>query len=168
MTLKCVTCNGEAEYLKEGTSFCRKHLPSDNEKKEVSVDTVYSELYEEMRRFRDHELNSSTWYIVILLAFMSFLLSETFGPNKSDLSKIPIIFQIFIVILIISIVFSGIYSIYYSGSRYRELRTYTQTLEPEWKTFQPKTHCFAPRNLIYLVLFLIGLLIVLLLFYVFN
>jgi hypothetical protein len=159
MTLKCVICHGEAEYLFEGTSFCKPHLPSDNKKKEVSVDTVYSELYEEMRRFRDHELNASTWYMVILLAFISFLLSATFGSDKSDLSQIPIPVQILIFIIIISIVFSGIYSICFSGSRYHELRDYTDTLEPKWKTFHPKKHCLDPRKLIFLVLCLIGFLI---------
>lgn len=62
-----------------------------NERKEpneVNKDTVYSELYSEMRRYRDYHLNVATWYTVILLAVFGEILTVKFGSVQPGLSQL--------------------------------------------------------------------------------
>lgn len=38
MNLKCVHCEGEAEYLIKGTSYCKEHLPTENKSQDTQVE----------------------------------------------------------------------------------------------------------------------------------
>lgn len=38
MNLKCVHCEGEAEYLVKGTSYCKEHLPTENKSQDTQVE----------------------------------------------------------------------------------------------------------------------------------
>ena len=64
----------------------------DDKEKDVSKDTVYSEFYNEMRRFRDYELTASTWYMAILLAITGFILSAKFDSGQSTQSNLSQLF----------------------------------------------------------------------------
>ena len=114
---------------------------------DVARDTVYSEMYAEMRRFRDYELSSASWYTAMLLALLGglFLYSTTEEPALTvDLVKT-------IAILLAAVLCAaGWFAVGYSWARYRELRDYTTAqLEPGWHRFTPKSHDWTPRHSIY-------------------
>ncbi len=137
---------------------------------EVSKDTVYSELYIEMRRFRDYELTASTWYTAILSAILVALLSVKFGAGATTqlsefLSRYQII-RIFLVISVALIGFSGFFSVLHVARRYDKLRDYVDdNLEPKWKkNFRPpKRGIFAPSTFIMVTLALVTITTALLL-----
>ncbi|MCX9076077.1 MAG: hypothetical protein OIN88_15745 [Candidatus Methanoperedens sp.] len=144
----------------------------DDKEKDVSKDTVYSEFYNEMRRFRDYELTASTWYMAILLAITGFILSAKFDSGQStqsNLSQLFIAYRSHIFFLIIIIGGSALFSICYATRRYRELRDYADgNLEPEWKkkTFKHRKHkYFNPRNAIILSLIVVLVIDGLILFF---
>jgi uncharacterized membrane protein len=124
-----------------------------NSNNEVSKDTVYSELYAEMRRYRDYELIASPWYTTILLAILGAILSVKFGVNPSKLSelinRIEIKLIIFAVVTFIG--FSICYSLWYVSQRYHELRKYVDELEPKWKKLKSKSMKFAPNVLMLII-----------------
>jgi len=121
-----------------------------NNSNEVSKDTVYSELYAEMRRFRDYELAVSTWYTAILIAILAALLTAKFGAVQSDFSQIlgTNFLNRLLIVGFVTLIFSGgCYSVIYSHQRYNELRKYVdECLEPEWKKFKPKKRKVTPRE----------------------
>ena len=125
-----------------------------NSNNEVSKDTVYSELYTEMRRYRDYELTASTWYIVILLAILGAILTVKFGPVESDLSnffKFNLLIQLTIAGFATLIGVGGCYSVIFASLRYHELRKYVdRNLEPKWKKFKPKERRVGPHYFILL------------------
>ena len=146
------------------------HKPNNevNRPDEVSKDTIYSEMYAEMRRFRDYELTISTWYTVILLAILGAVLTVKFGsvqPNLSQFISTNLSIRLLIAGFVILLGFSGCYSTIYAFQRYRELRKYVDdNLEPKWKKFKPKERKVTPREFILLtqVLLVIAIDIVIL------
>ena len=128
-----------------------------NNSDEVSKDTVYSEMYAEMRRFRDYELSISNWTILILLAILNAILLLKLNFNQSALSQLfnsNLLIRFIIAGITTFIGFSGFYSVIYAFSRYRELRKYVDDhLEPEWKKrqFSSETRKIGPRQFILLV-----------------
>lgn len=157
-------------------------MQSDNH--EVSRDAVYSELYEEMRRYRDYELTASTWYTAILVGILGSIiaakflhdgspsqLAEVLAQNSSfraacDYLKQGQIAPAFVLIqgylfklAIAAIVFivgvASIHSIHYAHVRHEDLRSYTNHMEPIWKRFSLQTPIWRPRHWIYLMQLLI-------------
>ena len=116
---------------------------------EVSKNTVYSELYAEMRRYRDYELVASPWYTMILLAILGAILTMKFGATESKLyefiNRKEIKFIVFVVVTFIG--FSICYSLRYVSQRYHELREHADKLEPEWNKLKLKPMKFAPNIL---------------------
>ena len=146
-------------------------MPTQNiptkKRKPVSPDIVYQELYQEMRRFRDYELSSSTWYTVILLAILSAIISVKYAGNLylKDTIFGNCTVKVVVLLVIILIGFSSVWSAYYVQRRYHHLRNYTDYLEPEWHNYQPEIIFPAPYHLILLtqvVLILISILMILL------
>ncbi len=131
----------------------------------VSKDTVYSEMYAEMRRFRDYELTAATWYVVILLAILGAILTLKFGSTQSGLSQLlstNLPLRLIIAGFATLIGVSGCYSVIYGSSRYHELRKYVDGhLEPEWKKekFKPKRRKIVPLHFVLLVQILLVLAI---------
>lgn len=48
---------------------------------EILNESIYSELCNELRRYRDYELTAATWYTAILLALLGFYASAKFGSG---------------------------------------------------------------------------------------
>lgn len=144
-------------------------MPTQNipkKRRPVSPDIVYQELYQEMRRFRDYELSSSTWYTVILLAILSAIISVKYASDS--LLKVSLFgdctIKIVVLLVIFLIGFSNIWSTYYVRRRYHHLRNYVDYLEPEWHNYQPEIIFPAPYHLIVLtqlILVLVSILMML-------
>jgi len=126
---------------------------------EVSKDTVYSEFYAEMRRFRDYELTISTWYTAILLAVLGAILTFKFGPTSSELSHLlrtNLLIKILLAGVSSLIGISGLCSVIYASRRYHELREYVdKNLEPKWKKFKPEYKKWGPRQAILMTFFIL-------------
>ena len=142
-----------------------------NNSDEVSKDTVYSELYAEMRRHRDCEITISTWYMVILLGISGAILSVKFGSNYPELSQFlnnSWRIRSLITLFVLLIGFSGWYSAKFASQRYHELRESTDILEPKWKKENfttPKKKKITPLCLILLTYFsLIAVIIIIIWF----
>lgn len=102
--------------------------------KQVTPDAVYTELYTEMRRFRDYEVNISTWYTTILAAVLGGLLLILTGNNKEIYSFFTeyIYLKCIIAFFTICITFCSIFSVRYVSARYKVLRDYVKNnLEPD-------------------------------------
>jgi len=116
---------------------------------EVTKDTVYSELYQEMRRFRDYHLNVATWYTVILLALLGGIFTIKYSSDFSNISRLftNLLVKFLIIGFTILLGFSGIFSILFASDRHDQIREYVNThLEPTWKPkFEP--HKFKIFNL---------------------
>ncbi len=129
----------------------------------INDETIYSERYNEMRRFRDYELTVSTWYSAILLAILGSIASEKF--NQKSLLFIHLnsnlTYQVFIASAVVIIGLCFVYSLCYVSFRYQELRTYmTEFIEPNelpYK-FKPYETYLKPRDAIFITyVILIGM-----------
>ena len=119
-------------------------------------DAVYRELYNEMRRYRDYEFHSSTWYTAILTAVLGFLISQRFGrPNDLTMFGAALASNWIVKIgLVLSTGALGLIScrlVRYASRRYDALRNYADKLEPTWKaeTFRPLKRGLSPRHILY-------------------
>lgn len=134
---------------------------------EVSRDTVYSELYNEMRRFRDYEFTSSTWYTALQIAILGFVLSVRFGYEDKP-SRLAVLLtencaaKVGVIVLTGLVCAAALYLVHYSVNRYFWLRSWVdENLEPAWKkaAFQKEVRCFGPRHILYatqLILFVLN------------
>jgi hypothetical protein len=133
---------------------------------QVSREAVYAEVYNEMRRYRDYELNASTWYTVILLGILGIIVSARFGGQVGQPSQLASNLQdnllVQSIVAIIDVIIGGasLYSIRYANLRYHQLRNYaTNNLEPDWhKNAMPNVLGkirYSPLHTIYLTHFLI-------------
>gem|GEM_PF-6795218 len=104
---------------------------------EVSKDTVYREMYTEMRRFRDYQFTSSMWYTLQLIAIEAGLISSKYDNKWCDLEKaLSNCCCLKLLVALVAIVIATIASflIWYSHSRYEAIRAATDKyLEPSWK-----------------------------------
>lgn len=139
-------------------------------KREVCENTVYTELYAELRRYRDYEFTSSTWYSALLLAILGFLVASRFGdtaPRFALLLETSCAAKVLFVAVAALIAGTSTFLVWYSYARYQELRKYTtDNLEPKWKTtdFTPREHPIAPRHFYYATPWFVFLLILILTF----
>lgn len=122
---------------------------------EVSKDTVYSEYYAEMRRFRDYELAASTWHIVILLAMLSGYLTILLAWKDSEIAQFitnNLFVRLIIVIFTTLIGSGGFFAVYYAAKRYQHLRNYvTEILEPKWNNYSPLPWKIMPYKVLLLI-----------------
>jgi uncharacterized membrane protein len=150
-----------AGYVKEDTMAGKKKVQN-----EVQVDTIYQEMYQEMRRYRDYELTSSTWYTAFLIAILGFLITVMYGEENFDkLQKILISnlgLQVLIWMMVTTLGLASIYAVRYVNLRYEEIKYYifddpkTTYFRPEGiKKFSPETRKFRPVHLIYIIHILI-------------
>jgi hypothetical protein len=136
---------------------------------QIQVDTIYQEKYQEMRRYRDYELTSSTWYTAFLIAILGFLITIIHGDNRQFIELRLILttnlqVQILTALSITFLGFASLYSVRYVNLRYQELKHYIFD-DPETKYFRPesikkfspedKKRKIKPVDLIYLVHLLI-------------
>jgi membrane protein YqaA with SNARE-associated domain len=119
-------------------------------------DTVYREFYNEMRRYRDYEFQSSTWYTAMLIAILGFLISVRFG-KPADLTVFGAAVANNCLVKLALILGTGVlggtswFLVRYASHRYEELRKYANELEPEWKveTFVITSWRITPRHVLY-------------------
>lgn len=117
---------------------------------------VYAELYNEMRRYRDYEFQSSTWYTAILIAVLAFLISQRFA-KPDDLTVFGAalasnwLVKGTLAVGTGTLGFVSCRLVYYAGCRYEHIRQYTNRLEPAWKakTFVPLPRGLSPRHILY-------------------
>lgn len=137
------------------------------EQKEVTREAVYGEMYNELRRYRDYEFTSSTWYTAILVAILGFLVATRFENTAEGFSAY---FQsscfLRCAVIFVSAIIAGAstFLVNYSYRRYRELRNYTTNhLEPKWKAeaFKPREYEFVPRHIYYITPWFVFILILL-------
>jgi hypothetical protein len=105
----------------------------------VTVNTVYSEMYNEIRRCRDYEMTASTWYTAILLGVLVAIVSAKYGDQTSDLKKAlqdNLTVQGFLALIYTLVGGLSIYSIRYMNLLGDNLRKYVNTLEPLWHNFR--------------------------------
>lgn len=136
---------------------------------QIQVDAIYQEKYQEMRRYRDYELTSSTWYTAFLIAILGFLITIIHGDNRQFIELRLILttnlqVQILTALSITFLGFASLYSVRYVNLRYQELKHYIFD-DPETKYFRPesikkfspedKKRKIKPVDLIYLVHLLI-------------
>ena len=136
-------------------------LRVDNKRK-ISIDIIYQEYYQEMRRYRDYELISSTWYTAILIAITGFVIDVLFGKGFPQIklllnSNLPV--QIFTSLATTFIGCASIYSIRWANLRYEELKYFVFTVKKSYiqedYQFTPKPRKMKPVRLIYSVHYLI-------------
>lgn len=124
----------------------------------VKADTVYREMYTEMRRYRDYELNIAKWYSTFSLGYFGavyFLLHSQGGKELRDTLAIGCGGKLLLVILGGIICLAGAYSSWYATDRYDHLRQkVTEVLEPDWsKSFKPPIRLLEPGYIIWFVPF---------------
>ena len=125
--------------------------------KAVDVNTVYSEMYTEMRRFRDYELRVSTWYTTILVAIVGFLAKQRFdevieAESMAPLSQKSVWESVLVLIIITALAFASCFSVWYASRRYFTLRDWmNENLEPEWTKSLRGKATVGPRHVIYIV-----------------
>ena len=127
----------------------------------VSLDTIYSEKYNEMRRFRDFELNVAAWYTTILVAILGFIAAERISISGFSYILINNLgLQLLLSILTLLIGCASLYSAIYAHWRYEELRDFvTRTLEPP-NQYHPSSVRIKPNHLIYITQsFIVSLII---------
>ena len=140
----------------------------DNEK--VSIDTVYAEHYNEMRRYRDYEIAAPTWYFAILFVFLGFIVSSKFDDafqvaSNASIFDVSFPAKLLAALLSTTVTTMSLYSIRFANIRYHEIRDYVNTLEPQWKTFIPSKRKITPVHLVYISHgLLLGILVFLLFF----
>ena len=139
----------------------------DLDKHEASVDAVYAEHYNEMRRYRDYEISAPTWYFAILFVFIGFVISSKFDDNISAASvfNVSCTAKFLATLLSTTITTISLYSIRFANIRYQEIRDYVNSLEPQWKTFSPSKRKVTPVHLIYISHGLLLSVLVFLIFY---
>lgn len=121
----------------------------------VKREAVYREMYNECRRYRDYEFTSSAWYTALLLAILSALVATRFGgaaPMLAQRLAESCALKVVIVFGATAIAAVSNFLVWYSSTRYTELRKYiTESLEPEWKTkeFTPREYAVSPRSIYY-------------------
>ena len=148
----------------------------------VSKEIVYQEMYNEMRRARDYEISSSTWYTTLLTIFLALIFTIKFGVTQntkiielsassvkniftetaSMLSINQFILKIGLTLIIIVIGFLSISTVIYAGKRYREMRNWVdKNLEPDWKKFTPHRYLIEPNlNIVLVQIFVIAISLV--------
>ncbi len=108
----------------------------------VSVDTVYSEMYNEMRRHREYQFSSAKWYTTLFLALIGAIFAAKYSGQSPGIKNIIDSnegIRCVIILVAILICLNSCHTILYSHWRYSELRRYADIgLEPKWKTFLPK------------------------------
>jgi hypothetical protein len=132
-------------------------MPPLSKNEKISNEAVYSELYNEMRRYRDYELSASTWYTAILIALLGFIVSVKYG-SSDPVSTFSHIWYFQVLVLLISTILgvSSFYSIWYANKRYSEIRKIVdEHLEPKWvkEAFKPilLQKRVRPRRFIYII-----------------
>ncbi len=132
---------------------------------EVGREAVYAQIYDEMRRYRDYEFNSSSWYTALLLATIGFLIAVRFGGTAPQLKVLLVtngFLKLAVIVSAALIAAASCYLIYFSSRRYQYLREWVDNnLEPDWKkkTFKPDRMLFGPRQIYYLTQWLLVLII---------
>lgn len=132
---------------------------------------IYGELYNEMRRYRDYEFQSSTWYTAMLIAVLAFLISQRFDkPNDLTVFGAALATNWLVKLALLTgtgaLGFISCRLVYYASCRYDHIRRYTDRLEPTWKTqtFVPLQRGLSPRQILYatpVVLVLISWVVIL-------
>jgi hypothetical protein len=136
---------------KEGIS---KKIPQE----EISKEVVYQEMYAEMRRSRDYELTSSTWYTTIFLALILAILNLKFGNNPSITTLMQnSSFKIVTSIVFYILAFGSIYPVWYSSNSFKVMREWTNDHEPSWKisSFTPFSKKITPAIVIMVTQFVL-------------
>ena len=132
-----------------------------NDRSAVTPDTVYSELCSENRRYRDYELTASTWYTVMLLGVLGFVVTVRFGDTSATPSQLTTALktdralQLIIAFVLTLVGGASVYSVRFANLRYLELREYIKGLQPKWHTFTPDDIALKPVHGIYFTHFMI-------------
>lgn len=136
-------------------------------KEKVSINLIYQEIYQEMRRLRDYEINSSSWYTAILVAMLGFVVTIKYGDGTFDselksLLDTSVFVQCLFALVITFLGWSSACSVRYVSMRYHELKNYlfdkrhVDLLSAlNWAEFRPIERVVEPVNLIYLTHFMI-------------
>ena len=142
---------------------------SQNTPDKVKSETVYGEVYNEMRRYRDFEFTSSTWYTALLLAAFGFLIATRYGETASRFDLIlatSCTLKLLVVLGAAIIAATSNFLVWYSHQRYRELRDWTNNaLEPSWKNITLRQISFTPRHIFYITPWMLTILIAYVTFY---
>ena len=154
-----IACNNNTETNPQNTNRPIPPIPPPVPlQPQVSIDAVYSEKYEEMRRFRDYELKFSSLFMTFITGLILIIL---YKYNLSvEIASIVILFTFIICVIIC-------YLVLYAHKRYKQLRNYTTThLEPRNNPFVPGRLIIGP---VYIVIFFNLLLFsIILIIFLFN
>lgn len=127
----------------------------------INKTAVYRELHNEMRRYRDYELNSSKWYSPMLLAILGYILKDKMfvtsqiGPQGSLTYNYW--FMVIVLFITFFIVVASIHGVWYAHKRLVETRNIVERLAPEWKEFNLSKKIISPRHFIYFIQIILGI-----------
>ena len=129
----------------------------------INKATLYRELCNESRRYRDYELNSSKWYSPILLLILGYILKDKmFIENQEHLqSSLTYNNWVILIVLIITffIVIASIHGIQYAHGRLKETQNNIKKLAPELGEYNLSPKLLSPRHFIILVQLVLGIAI---------
>ncbi|KAB0663581.1 hypothetical protein F6V25_16400 [Oryzomonas japonica] len=97
--------------------------------KHPSIDKLYSEVYSELRRYRDNIFQWQRWYTTVILALVGGLF---FLCEKGRSPDIPVYKFIFILIILI-LTLTVVWLLRYTRSRTRQLTKIAVRMEPHWR-----------------------------------
>ena len=128
-----------------------------NSDSKIPYEVVYSELHNELRRYRDYELTVATWYTAIFVAFLGFVVSAKYGEGPA-LAKFIQSGSVQVSMSVISIMLGAgsLCSIRWASRRHHEIRNIVyELLEPQWvkDALKPilNQKGIRPRHFIYIV-----------------
>ncbi len=104
----------------------------ENEKGKIGLGTVYSELYNEMRRYRDYELTSSAWYTIYELAILGFITSNNYANISGNIQivvlkyKIGVIIHILVLIVSTYIFIAACHALWFTKNNYTPMRQFVK------------------------------------------
>lgn len=99
----------------------------------ISTESLYVQLYEEMRRARNYQLQASSWYSAIMVGIDAVVLVTRQKPDFLSLLEKCLMLGVIITLLL-----SVSYVIWFEHVRYVERRRCVLAIEPTWINEQRK------------------------------
>ncbi len=120
---KCEAAPPKEDQLSLGEHY----VPFVAKSKKVSVDTMYEQLYIEMRRYRDHEQWVATWYTTILLAILAAAMHSWTKDGSQELLHAMHYWHIMCIAIGLGLLsYAMTWLILYTNRRYNDLRAHVK------------------------------------------
>ena len=126
---------------------------------QVSKETVYEQLYAEMRRHRDYQMVITGWYTTLVLAAIGGLIALSSAWAHMEVSL-----KWFLGVFFACAGLGISYVVWYSHDRYKQLRTYAdEKMEPSWKKLPLSRRKLQPYHILIAMNLALSLVVILVL-----